>query len=240
MSQRILGAIRDRARLVYLSARLIAGRWWWVVPVIPLLWTAYLILSLVFQWGDTDEYSAYSAQNLMIAVPLASLAIGLGVRIIAAEIDSRTLEIAYTVPGGTRKVWLAKLAAAALMLAVAELLLAGVARVLLTDFPVGVLYTAFQAAIFYLVLSMALSALFKSEVTGALVSIPVLIIGMSLSPFRPSPFFNTLLPQIADRADPSDVLAWTIQNRVGYALVILAIVALAFARAERREQMMSG
>jgi len=115
-----------------------------------------------------------------------------------------------------------------------------VARVFLTVFPVGVLYTAFQAAVFYLVLSMALSALFKSEVTGALVSIPFLIIGMALYAFRPSPFFNTLIPEIADRADPSDILAWTIQNRVGYALVILAVVALAFARAERREQMMSG
>ena len=37
MSEPILGAIRDWTRLVYLSARLIAGRWWWVVPVIPLL-----------------------------------------------------------------------------------------------------------------------------------------------------------------------------------------------------------
>lgn len=240
MSARIRGAFRDGVRLVYLSARLIAGRWWWAVPFIPLLWTAYLILSLVFEWGEAGEYSPYNAQNLLIAVPLSMLAIGLGVRIIAAELDSRTLEIAYTVPGGTRRVWLAKLTAAAMMLAAAELLLAGVARVFLTSFPVGVLYTAFQAAVFYLVLSMALSALFKSEVTGALAAVPVWIFGLSLWAFRPSPFFNTLVPEIADRADPSDILAWTIQNRVGYALVILAIVALAFGRAERREQMMSG
>jgi len=217
MSERILGAIRDRARLVYLSARLIAGRWWWVVPAIPLLWTAYLILSLVFQWGDTDEYSAYSAQNLMVAVPLASLAIGLGVRIIAAELDSRTQEIAYTVPGGTRRVWMAKLTAAALMLAAAELMLAAVAGVF-TSFPVGVLYTAFQAAVFYLVLSMALSALFKSEVTGALASIPVWIFGLSLSPFRPSPsalFFRSFVPPDGAalplrplRAGPAAARAW--------------------------------
>jgi ABC-type transport system involved in multi-copper enzyme maturation permease subunit len=239
MSEKILGAVRDRARLVYLSARLIAGRWWWAVPLIPLVWTAYLMLALVFEWGDNGDYAPYNAQNLLIAVPLSMLAIGLGVRIIAAELDSRTLEIAYTVPGGTHTVWTAKLTAAALMLAAAGLLLAGAASVF-TPFPVGVLYTAFQAAVFYLVLSMALSALFKSEVTGALVSIPFWIFGLMLSPFRPSPFYNTLLPPIADRADPSDVLAWTIQNRVGYALVILAIVALAFGRAERREQMMSG
>jgi ABC-type transport system involved in multi-copper enzyme maturation permease subunit len=239
MSMWTPGAVRDWARLVYLSARLIAGRWWWAVPLIPLLWTAYLILAQVFEWGDNGDYAPYNAQNMLIAVPLSMLAIGLGVRIIAAELDSRTLEIAYTVPGGTRRVWTAKLIAAALMLAAAELLLAGAALVL-TSYPVGVLYTAFQAAVFYLVLSMALSALFKSEVTGALVSVPAWIFGLMLWSVRPSPFFNTLVPQIADRTDPSDILAWTIQNRVGYAIVILAIVALAFGRAERREQMMSG
>jgi ABC-type transport system involved in multi-copper enzyme maturation permease subunit len=239
MRERVLGVIRDWGRLVYLSGRLIAGRWWWAVPIIPLVWSGFLILRLLVGWR-TEEYVPYAAQNQLIAVPLTILAIGLGVRIIAAELDSRTLEIAYTVPGGTRWVWLAKLTAAALMLAAAELLLAAVAAVFLTGFPVGMLYVPFQAAVFYLALSMALSALFKSEVTGALVSIPVLIIGLALSGTRPSPFFNTLLPEIADRADPSDILAWTIQNRVGFALVILAIVALAFARAERREQMMSG
>jgi len=239
MSERAVDAIRGSARLVYLSGRLIVGRWWWAVPTIPLVWSGFLILRLLVGWR-TEEYAPYDAQNVLIAVPLAILAIGLGVRIIAAELDSRTLEIAYTVPGGTRWVWLAKLAAAAVMLMVAELLLAAVAAVFLTGFSVGMLYVPFQAAIFYLVLSMALSALFKSEVTGALVSIPALIFGLALSGTRPSPFFNTLLPEIADRADPSDILAWTIQNRVGYALVVLAIVALAFARAERREQMMSG
>jgi ABC-type transport system involved in multi-copper enzyme maturation permease subunit len=239
MRERVLGVIRDWGRLVYLSGRLIAGRWWWAVPIIPLVWSGFLILRLLVGWR-TEEYVPYAAQNQLIAVPLTILAIGLGVRIIAAELDSRTLAIAYTVPGGTRWVWLAKLTAAALMLAAAELLLAAVAAVFLTGFPVGMLYVPFQAAVFYLALSMALSALFKSEVTGALVSIPVLIIGLALSGTRPSPFFNTLLPEIADRADPSDILAWTIQNRVGFALVILAIVALAFARAERREQMMSG
>jgi ABC-type transport system involved in multi-copper enzyme maturation permease subunit len=236
---RVPARIRDGVRLVYLSGRLIVGRWWWVVPVLPLTWSGWLILRLLVGWR-TERYEPYDAQNVLIGLPLAILAIGLGIRIIASELDSRTLEIAYTVPGGTRRVWLAKLAAAVSMLLVAELLLAATTAVFLTGFPVGMLYVPLQAAVFYLVLSMALSALFKSEVTGALVSIPALIIGLFLSSVRPSPFFNTLLPQIADRADPSDILAWTIQNRVGSALAILAITALAFARAERRERMMSG
>jgi len=39
-------------------------------------------------------------------------------------------------------------------------------------------------------------------------------------------------------ANPTEVLAWTVQNRIGVALMILALVALSCARAERREQLL--
>jgi Flp pilus assembly protein protease CpaA len=39
-------------------------------------------------------------------------------------------------------------------------------------------------------------------------------------------------------ASSSDLLAWTIQNRIGVALLILALVALSWVRAERREQLL--
>jgi len=231
--------VRDFARLVYLSARLIAGRWMWTVPLVPLLWLAFLILRLLVGW-ETEAYTPASVQNGLIGMPLAILAVALGVRIIAGDIDRRTLEIAYTVPGGARRVWIGKLVAAGLMLVAAELLLAVVIVVWLTDFPIGALYGPLQAAAFHLVLAMALSALFKSEVTGALVTIPLLFFGLALSSTRVSPFFDTTQPSIVDVADPSDILAWTVQNRIGYVLVIAAIGVLAFARAEQREQMMSG
>jgi ABC-type transport system involved in multi-copper enzyme maturation permease subunit len=231
--------MRDQLRLVYLSSRLIGGRWFWIIPLTPLLWPALLILRLLVGWR-TEMYSPADVQNGIIGMPLAVLAVALGVTIIAGEIDRRTLEIAYTVPGGARRVWIAKLAAAGLMLLTAEVLLAGVTAVFLTGFPIGVLYVPMQAAAFYLVLAMALSALFKSEVTGGLVTVPLLALGLLPTGFRPSPFFNTLQSSVADGAAPSDILAWTIQNRIGFALLTLAIGALAFARAERREQMMSG
>ena len=34
--------------------------------------------------------------------------------------------------------------------------------------------------------------------------------------------------------------AWTVQNRIGMVLLIAAIAALAFARAENREKILSG
>jgi hypothetical protein len=54
---------------------------------------------------------------------------------------------------------------------------------------------------------------------------------------RVSPLFN---PTLLANDDPRDVLAWTVQNRIGVALAIVAIALLSFGRAERRESMLGG
>jgi hypothetical protein len=53
---------------------------------------------------------------------------------------------------------------------------------------------------------------------------------------RISPFFNPLALQ---GSNPADVLAWTVQNRMGFVLAMAALIALAFSRAERREKLLS-
>jgi hypothetical protein len=237
------GRWRDTLRLIHLSARMIAGRRYWIVPLMILPWPAFQMLRLAIPgWRPQGAFTEPEAQGLLIGFPLALLAIGLGVRVIAGEIDRRTLEIAYTVPGGAQRAWLAKLTAAVGLLMAAELLLAAFTFIFLTDFPPSALYGALQAALFYLVLAMALSALFKSEATGALVTVALLVAngvvtGFGASQLRISPFWN---PEALRSADPADLLAWTLQNRVGFILVIVAVAALAFGRAERRESMLSG
>jgi hypothetical protein len=135
---------------------------------------------------------------------------------------------------------LAKLAAAVLLVLAAEGLLAGSVYLFCTEFEaVSTLYGAFQAALFYLVLAMAFSVLFKSEAAGALVTAAALIAAF---PFqagntRLSPFWNPL--NLTD-ADPVNVLAWTVQNRIGFVLVCAALIALAFGRAENREKLLGG
>ena len=37
-----------------------------------------------------------------------------------------------------------------------------------------------------------------------------------------------------------ELLAWALQNRIGFVLAIAAVTALAFGRAERREKMLAG
>jgi len=233
-------AFADTLRLVRLAAVTLGGRRWGLVPLVPLLWPLLQILRLLVGW-ETEAYQPADAQNGLIGAPLAILAIGLGVRIIASEVERRTLEVGYTVPGGIRRLFLAKLAAATGMLVVAELLLAAVAFVFLTDVPPLALYGALQAALFYLVVGMAWAALFRSEVTGALASAATLFLNALITGFgeeqvRFSAFWNEAALSTAAR---EDLLAWSVQNRIGFALAIVAVAALGFARAERREKMLA-
>jgi hypothetical protein len=227
----------ELAELLALSLRMVAGRRYWIAPLLPLTWIAFQIFRLLIGWRPTD-FDPADAQNALIGFPLVVLAVGLGVRIIASEIDRRTLEIAYTVPGGAHKVWLGKLGAAVVLVVAALLLLATVANVFCTSFDVAAtLLGAFQSAFFFLVLAMALSALFKSEAAGALVTTAVLALCWPLQQgqTRLSPFWN---PAAMTDADPTNLVAWSVQNRIGFLLASIALIALAFGRAENREKLL--
>ena len=62
-----------------------------------------------------------------------------------------------------------------------------------------------------------------------------LISGFGEQQLRISPFWN---PYALENADPVELFAWTLQNRVGIILATAAILALAFMRANRRERML--
>ena len=137
---------RDRLRLLHLSMRMVAGKRFWLWPLVTLLWPAFKVFQRAINWRAID-YTPADAQVVVIGFPLTVLAIGLGMSVIAGELDRRTIEIAYTVPGGTHRIWLAKLAASIVLLVAAEGLLAVATYVFCTDFPPAALYGALQAAI---------------------------------------------------------------------------------------------
>ena len=226
-------------RLLRLAALQLAGRRFWVLPLLPLLWLAFQAGLLVF--GTREGFEPAAAQNTLIGLPVVVLAVFLGGRIIAGELDQRSLEIAYTVPGGAHRVWLTKLTAALGMLVASMALLAGVVYVFFTPFPVvATLYGALQAVLFYLVVSMGLATLFRSEVAGAMATAALLglnglIAGFGENQVRVSPFWN---PLALGDVDPGEVLARAVQNRIGFVLVVAAVVAMTFGRAERRERML--
>jgi hypothetical protein len=229
----------DYTQLLKLSLRWQLGQRAWVAAALAFGWPTYHALSLSVGWRDA-RFTAADAQNYLIGFPLIVLAIGFGVRIIADEIEQRTLEVTYTVPGGARRVWLSKLLAAALPLLATGALLAVITAAFFTSYPLVALYGALQGVVFYLVLAMGLGALLKSELTATFVAAMLLFANGFLTGFgdsqrRWSPLFN---PLAVRDPNPSELLAWTIQNRVGVALLILALVLLSCGRAERREQLL--
>jgi hypothetical protein len=227
-----------RLRLLRLSTLQLAGRRFWVLPLLPVLWP--LVSRLFLQLGWREE--AFTPTELipsLIGLPLSILGIALGVRIIASEIDQRTVEIAYTVPGGASRLWTYKLAGAALLLAAAEAISAAFVWLFVTDTPPDALLASFLAGAFHLSLAMWLSVLFRSEVTGALACVPVLLITLLASELAVSPMFNPLVLERAGRLAPEAILARTVQNRIGISLAIAALVLLAYDRAERREKVLS-
>lgn len=234
-----LGEVSARAReageLARLSLRAVAGRRAWLVALAPALWPVVL---KGIQLLDGEAYRADSVAGWLVGLPLGVLAIALGVRIVAGEIDARTIEIAYTVPGGSRRLWLARLGAAALLLAASALACGAVVFVALTGYPPSALYSAYQGALFLLAVATGFGALFRGVITGAMGAAPVLALSLLTEPpaWRISPFFN---PARLQSAEAADVLAWTVQNRIGIAIAIGMIVVLALLRAERREKMLS-
>jgi len=216
----------------------IAGHWVWLLIFLPLLWLAARALETLI--NPTGGFEPVNAQVGLMGIPMAVLAVILGLRIIAGEMDGRSLEIAYTVPGGCQRVWWAKIAASALILIAAETLLALVVYYLFVEFPFVALYGALQGAVFYLALSMAFAALFRSEVAGAMATAAVLVFDLLIlgnNGVRASPFWN---PLAVPNPDPEAILAMTVQNRIGIPILIALIIGLAFMRANRRERMLGG
>ena len=223
--------------LLRLVLVMMVGRRFWLLPLLPLGWLVFLQLDLFSFFNMSPE----AVQGLVLGVPMALLGIFLGIRVIAGEIDDRSLELAYTVPGGSERLWRIKLIAAVTMLLVMEATLALVTVTWFTGFPLGALYGAFQAGCFYLVLSLSLATLFRSQIGGGVFTVILLGINGVLTGFgnaqlRGSPFFN---PYVIVGADSTDVLAWTVQNRIGMLLLMAGILSLAFMRANRRERMLS-
>ena len=220
---------------MFYSARIVAGRKFWIVVLLPLFWP--ILRAVIMILGGGEKIGPEDA-HLMMSLPLSLVAIGLGIRIIAGDIDNRTLEIAYTVPGGCQRVWLAKIATSVFILFAGEVLLAVFTMVFFTSVSPGTFYGVMQASVFYLIAGMAFSAFFRSEITGAMAT--VVLYGLNLLvqfnvQWRISPFFN---PLGMENADNPQVLYYTIQNRIFFIIFIPVLAMLTFSRVERREKML--
>ena len=115
-------------------------------------------------------------------------------------------------------------------------------------------YGALQDACFYMILAMAMGALFRNTTTGVIGTIPILGLNILLTDFgenqiRFLPFFNPhvfLEPSSSSTiidggfTSPEELLAWTIQNRITIILLMSFTLFLALMRANKRESMLDG
>ena len=224
-------------RLMLYSARLVAGRKFWIVIFIPVLWLILRAVIIIF--GSGGKLGPQDA-HLLMSLPISVVAMGLGIRLIAGEIDGRTLEIAYTVPGGCSRVWLAKIATSVSMLLASEILLAVFTMIFFTSVTPGTFYGVLQASVFYMIAGMAFSAFFRNEITGAMATVVLYSINIFIQlasdvQLRVSPFFN---PLAIESPDKRQILSYTIQNRIFFIILIVILSLLTFARVERREKML--
>ena len=234
----IVANLWDQKSIVVLSIRQQLGRRFLLLPLFILAWPI-LTTIVMYLLDERLNVGPEEVQNLLIGFPLYALAIGVGSGIITNEIEQRTLEVTYTIPGGARRVWLLKLGTATLLILFAELMMAVCVWFLYTTFPLSVIPGAFRASIFLLVLSMGMGALLKNELFAVISTIGIgfalLVPTMEGVYTRWSPFFD---PILIEEITPREYLAFTIQNYVCFTLITLALAGLAFSRAERREQLL--
>lgn len=236
------GRLADLVELLHLSLKLQLGKFYWAWPLLPLAWPLLIFAAEASGIANLDTPTPGMAQNAYIGIPVYILAIAIGMQIISSEIEARTLEVCYTVPGGARRIWLSKLAAAILLLCVAILLVALSCRIVYTSFPPAALYRVLQGTLFFLTLSMGAGALFRNKMTAGLVSLVALFFTGAFTGFgefhpRYTPFFNPL--GLAQSMSSEELLYYLLQNHLGFAMIIATFVILSFARVERRELMLS-
>lgn len=218
----------------------IAGHFFWIWPLVLVVgWLSVHTFLEHDKINIINSITVSDVQNRMLGIPLAILGAILGLRIIAGEINARTIEIIYTVPGGANRVWTIKLLAAITMIVITEIALATYTWFYFTHFPIEAMLGAFLASMLFLVISMGFSALFRSEVSGAIIAL--LLFGLVWfvrqgTNTRWLPFFN---PYATNVDESLNLLSLTLQNRIGYGLVILGLICLAYMRGERREKLLS-
>ncbi len=234
---RPLARLAVQGRLVRLSMVGVAGRRFWLLPLAPMLWPALLKFFSVIGEGGAPAPGAVA--GWVLGLPTGALAVALGCRIVGGEVDQRTLEVVYTVPGGARRVWLARFAAASLLALGGELAAALVAHLTLVDIRPLDLVSCWIGSLFLLAVGLLAGAVFRGVITAALAAVPVLALSLFMGgTVRFAPFFSAAA--LAGRFDPADVLVWTFQSRVGFLLLTALLVAMAVARAENREAMLRG
>lgn len=219
--------------LMGISIRLLLGRRFYLIPLLTLIWPLFQAVRLMLGWQQ-QNFNEADVQNILIGFPVYILALGTGVRIVANEIEKRTLEVNYMLPGGAKNVWIFKLLALGTLLLCTELILASVVSLFFTPFSPVILIKVFQGGFFFLVVSMGIGALFKHELTATMLSIALLVAVFYTTDSWWSPVFNPLNSE----EWLQELASISIKNHIVVIFFTASLLSLSFFRADRREALL--
>jgi len=221
------------------------GRRFWLVACLPLMW---LVLQQLLLWaGWHESFTADMVQNSLIGFPLYCFAIACGVRVVAADIEQRTLEVALSASGGAWQIWTVKTLAATLLMGCSLLIMSLACWLLFTTFlstsflstafPWGALIGVGKALLFFLILSVYVGSRIKSELPALVIMLGVLAFGLAQSDQFWSPLFNPLNTSMIEQYSTYQIATWTQRNHVLCATLLALIVWLLHSRSEHSEQL---
>lgn len=216
------------------------GRRIWLVACLPFMW---LVLQQLLLWaGWHENFTADMVQNSLIGFPLYCFAIACGVRVVAADIEHRTLEVALSASGGAWQIWTVKTLAAALLLGCSLLIMSLACWLLLsnfssTEFPWIALIGVSKALLFFLIMSVYVGSRIKSELPALAIMLGVLALGLAQSDQFWSPLFNPLNTNMLEQYSTYQIATWTQRNHVLCATLLALIVWLLHSRSEHSEQL---
>ena len=231
---KIITQLKFNLFLYILCNRLQMGHRFWMLPFAVFIWPL-LQASMMFMGWKQGGFELVDVQNRLMGYPLYLMAIGIGVGLIANEVEKRTLEVSFTLPGGAARIWINKLIAASFLIIVAEFILAFCTWIFFTGITSGIIIRVFQGAIFYLVLAMTAGAFFKNSLIAGIVTCFVLFINSYFTNRSWSPVFN---PLTINNLSTGDLMQLIIRNHFIIVLAIFVMALLTFLRIEQREALL--
>lgn len=231
---KIIAQLKFNLFLYILCNRLQMGHRFWMLPFAVFIWPL-LQACMVFIGWKQGGFELVDVQNRLMGYPLYLMSIGIGVGLIANEVEKRTLEVSFTLPGGSAKIWINKLIAASFLIIMAELILGLCTWIFFTGITSGIVIRVFQGAIFYLVLAMTAGAFFKNSLIAGIVTCFVLFANSYFTNGSWSPVFN---PLTINNLSAGDLMQLIIRNHFIVIAAIFVMALLAFLRMEQREALL--
>ena len=202
----------------------------------------YVLLYVILTVNPSAGFSVESALNVLVQIPMATLAVYLAMDLVASERDQDTLETLFSTASTHYTIWMVRMTCLHGILIVASLVMSSLSYVLFAEFPFffGGLNAAVPA---YMIanLTFYFAVKVRSSNAAGMLSLGGLLVALmfssSLSGTLYDPFLNPF-----NIPDTIDLALWADRVLLNRALVFGVgglLLYLALRRMERRERLLN-